>query len=277
MCGILGYSAAETPTSRLMAGFGRLMEMNMARGTHSSGVAWDGGKRVGFAKAPVRASEFLKGEGYAPFLRARPLEAVGHTRWATQGRPENPDNNHPHVGLDGRLAVVHNGHVGNWAELAAEQGLKMAGQCDSEVLMRLVERGLVAGKDVRASVKFAASQARGSMTFASLLAGEGTLVFRWRNPLAYAVLPWERAVVFSSDADHLLGAFGSSIKTVHVSDGSAIVLKGGKVRKVRVVAAPERERVSLPNLASGGWGLDPAGRWVRDEQGEFGWAGGWGE
>lgn len=258
MCGILGYSSPVRPSVEFLDGFRQLFVLTQSRGTHASGVAWEREGGLGIEKLQVRAAEFLLSDGYAAFEAAAPLEAIAHTRWATQGHPSNPENNHPHHGLGGRLAVVHNGHIINWQDLIRSKGLGMRGNCDSEVIARLVERGVKKNRGLLESVKACASAVQGGATFASLLAGTGTVVYRWRNPLAWAKVG--KATVFASSASDIEDAF--NVQTERIEDGQAMSLKRGKVSVSRL-RKPEVVKRELPCLVDDdrpGWYMDTDGR-----------------
>lgn len=251
MCGILGYSAATRPSKDFMDRFTRLFELSEARGTHASGMAWEARNGMGLLKLPVRASGFVQLARYRDFEKEAPLEVVAHTRWASQGDPAKPFNNHPHLGLNLRLAVVHNGHISNWKELAFERGFRMQGTCDSEVIARLVERGLQGRQDLLEAVRRAGRAVFGGATFAAYLVGKQTVVYRWHNPLSWAKVG--DSVVFSSDGDHIKEAFG--VKATPVWDGQAITIRRGQV-DVHVLQEPKR--MKEPDRP--GWYRDPSGR-----------------
>ncbi|MCB1299174.1 MAG: hypothetical protein KDB08_09375, partial [Microthrixaceae bacterium] len=130
MCGIVGYVGPRPSQDILIAGLSRLEY----RGYDSAGIAviTDDG-----------ALQLRKRAGKLAVLRddlgAHPLQpgttGIGHTRWATHGGPTD-ENAHPHLGDDGRLALIHNGIIENFAQLRDElaaQGYTFASETDSEV------------------------------------------------------------------------------------------------------------------------------------------------
>src|SRR5437899_2280886 len=138
MCGIVGYTGKRPSVQLLMDGLRRLEY----RGYDSAGVA---------VISPEGTLEVRKAVGKVDRLAAildhdspSGTVGIGHTRWATHGRPSD-ENAHPHVDCTGRLCVVHNGTVENFAELRSElqrEGHTFASETDTEVLAHLIEREL---------------------------------------------------------------------------------------------------------------------------------------
>ncbi len=135
MCGIVGYVGGEEAAPILLDGLARLEY----RGYDSAGVAIFDGERLRVAKTKGRLralSDMIQG-GSA----IRGSIGVGHTRWATHGAPSDV-NSHPQVSRSGRIAVVHNGIIENYAELKAflvSQGVDFASETDTEVVAQLIE------------------------------------------------------------------------------------------------------------------------------------------
>ncbi|GHE39880.1 glutamine--fructose-6-phosphate aminotransferase [isomerizing] [Streptosporangium violaceochromogenes] len=136
MCGIVGYVGRRQAVEVVVEGLGRLEY----RGYDSSGVALVGlDGRLGVEKRAGKLANLRA------LLAARPtMEAtvgVGHTRWATHGAPTDR-NAHPHTDCHGRIAVIHNGIIENFAELRAKleaDGHKLASETDTEVVAHLLE------------------------------------------------------------------------------------------------------------------------------------------
>ena len=135
MCGIVGYAGDGNAQDVLVGGLYRLEY----RGYDSAGVALlDEGRlnvvcRVGKVAALDAALQNLPAESHV---------GIGHTRWATHGRPSE-ENAHPHCDCTGRIAVVHNGIIENYAALRAEliaQGHVFTSETDTEVIAHLLER-----------------------------------------------------------------------------------------------------------------------------------------
>lgn len=137
MCGIVGYVGPKNAVPFLLDALSRLEY----RGYDSAGVAAidDSGRLVG-SKAEgklARLSERLQSDAHVAGRIG-----LGHTRWATHGRPSDA-NAHPHLDCSGRIAVVHNGIIENYATLRAgliERGHHFASETDTEVLAHLIEQ-----------------------------------------------------------------------------------------------------------------------------------------
>lgn len=138
MCGIVGYVGVQQGLPIALEAL-RRMEY---RGYDSAGIAVAGGGELNVAK---RAGKLQNLEDKIAELGADTLSgttAIGHTRWATHGRPTD-ENAHPHVSYDGRAAIVHNGIIENFAPLREElerEGIRMSSDTDSEVAAHLIAR-----------------------------------------------------------------------------------------------------------------------------------------
>ena len=158
MCGIVGYVGDKSAVGIIVEGLKRLEY----RGYDSAGVAILGADgRLHVRRAPGRLKAL---EGV---LRDRPVSGaigIGHTRWATHGRPSE-ENAHPHTDCMGHLVVVHNGILENYLEIKerlAAEGHTFRSETDTEVIAHLIEHHLkIAGRLDRA-VKHALAELKGS-------------------------------------------------------------------------------------------------------------------
>ncbi|SDC30190.1 glutamine--fructose-6-phosphate transaminase [Sanguibacter gelidistatuariae] len=165
MCGIVGYVGAQTPSDRaqevVISGLRRLEY----RGYDSAGVA---------LVAPGALLTMMKKAGklvnLVDELEARPLAdataAIGHTRWATHGAP-NDLNAHPHLSEDGKLALIHNGIVENFAVLKQEllaDGVTFLSETDTEVAAHLLAKELAAAGDLTEAMRRVALRLDGTFT-----------------------------------------------------------------------------------------------------------------
>ena len=137
MCGIVGYVGARSAIEFLLPALSRLEY----RGYDSAGLATLNGRGVEICKAVGRIAELetkTRLDGHSPSGRI----GIGHTRWATHGKPSEP-NAHPHVDCAGRLAVVHNGIIENFQELRdglLADGHTFRSETDTEVIAHLIEQ-----------------------------------------------------------------------------------------------------------------------------------------
>jgi glutamine---fructose-6-phosphate transaminase (isomerizing) len=135
MCGIIGYIGSKPVVPVLLEGL-RRMEY---RGYDSAGVAVVSPEGISLRRS---AGKLVNLENS---IRTEPVEGlygVGHTRWATHGRPTE-ENAHPHRDCTGRIVVVHNGIIENYLELKHElqaQGHEFKTETDTEIVAHLVER-----------------------------------------------------------------------------------------------------------------------------------------
>ena len=155
MCGIVGYVGKKSVVPVIIDGLRRLEY----RGYDSAGIAvgdhGQGGLDVRRAEGKLRNLEEA--------IRNKPLEGtygIGHTRWATHGRPTE-ENAHPHRDCTGKIVVVHNGIVENYLSLKkklVEEGHKFTTETDTEIIAHLVEKYSVSKNGTRPSLEDAVRQ-----------------------------------------------------------------------------------------------------------------------
>jgi len=162
MCGIIGYVGPSEAYPILLEGLGRLEY----RGYDSAGVA----TIVESGKLEIRRAKG-KLENLRVLLADSPLQGhigIGHTRWATHGRPSE-ENAHPHKA--GPVAVIHNGIVENFVELRAEllaRGHKLRSETDTELISHLIEEKLKTARGLTEAVREAVMRLRGSFSIVVL-------------------------------------------------------------------------------------------------------------
>ncbi len=164
MCGIVGYVGPRQAAPIVLAGLKRLEY----RGYDSAGIAvlhQNGGIVVERAVGKLNNLQER--------LWGHPLEGtigIGHTRWATHGGVTET-NAHPHIGMNGRVAVVHNGIIENYAELRREmtdEGISFTSETDTEVAAHLVDGYLAGGADLCTAVQRALPAIQGASAFVFL-------------------------------------------------------------------------------------------------------------
>src|ERR1700742_3447236 len=135
MCGIVGYVGSKQVVPLIIEGLRRLEY----RGYDSAGIAVGGnGHGLQLRRAPGKLRNLEE------VIRENPLEGtfgIGHTRWATHGRPTE-ENAHPHRDCTGHLVVVHNGIVENYLALKQElsaEGHVFVTETDTEIIAHLIE------------------------------------------------------------------------------------------------------------------------------------------
>lgn len=205
MCGIVGYTGSRQVSDILLDGLARLEY----RGYDSAGVALEVGAGADCALDVVRevgkvASLAKKSEQHD----ASSTCGIGHTRWATHGRP-TVENAHPHVSCDGRIAIVHNGIIENFAELREELGARghtFRSETDTEVFAHLVEEGYAATHDLMAAVRDACTHVVGAYGLAALCADEPDVIAVARKDSPIVVGMGQDGAYLASDIVALIDA-----------------------------------------------------------------------
>jgi len=218
MCGIIGIIGQGPAAPQLIDALKRLEY----RGYDSAGVATlENGKLT-----RRRAEGKLK--NLESRLAREPLQGpigIGHTRWATHGRPTE-NNAHPHA--TEKLAVVHNGIIENFSELRREleqDGAKFATETDTEVIAHLVTAEMNKGASPVDAVKTALPRLRGAFALAFLFAGEDNLLVGARKGSPLTIGFGDDAMYVGSDAI-ALAPFTDQVS--YLEDGDwVIVTRGG--------------------------------------------------
>jgi glucosamine--fructose-6-phosphate aminotransferase (isomerizing) len=168
MCGIVGYVGPRNATPIILEGLKRLEY----RGYDSAGLA------VMQADDSIAVRrEVGKLAGLMELVAAEPVSGqvgIGHTRWATHGEPSRR-NAHPHVGVTGEVAAIHNGIIENFLPLRQEleaEGRRFASETDSEVVVHLVEACIAGGADLETAVRQALAHVKGANAFVFLSSHE---------------------------------------------------------------------------------------------------------
>ena len=135
MCGIVGYIGKEEAAPILLYGLSRLEY----RGYDSAGIAVYGDGRLNTAKAVGKLKNLVELTDGGKNIHG--TVGIGHTRWATHGRP-TVENAHPQLSSTGKIAVVHNGIIENYLmlkEMLVSEGVTFTSDTDTEVVAQLVE------------------------------------------------------------------------------------------------------------------------------------------
>ncbi len=228
MCGIVGYVGAQDCAPILVEGLRRLEY----RGYDSAGLAvYAGGAgREGRGIEIVRAVGKLANLEIA--LKKRPLAGhigIGHTRWATHGRPSEA-NAHPHVA--GNVAVVHNGIIENHVALRAEleaRGVRFSSDTDTEIVAHLVDEAIAAGAPRLAdAVRSALRRVRGAYGIAVLSASspDEIVVARADSPLVIGLA--SGATLCASDIPALL-AHTREVLLLHDGEVATLTKDGAEI------------------------------------------------
>ena len=228
MCGIIGVTGTGAVAPRLIDSLKRLEY----RGYDSAGIAVlvDGRVERRRAKGKIRELEAV--------LAGDPVEStvgIGHTRWATHGAPTEA-NAHPHKA--GRVTLVHNGIIENFAELKAElaaHGHVFESQTDTEVVAHLLDRTLGAVNDPLVAFKAVLDQLTGAYALAVLIDGEDGLIMGARrgSPL---VVGWGEGEMYLGSDALAVGPFTQSIS--YLEEGDFVALDRGGARMFDAAGTP---------------------------------------
>jgi len=183
VCGIVGYVGKERCVEVLMEGLKHLEY----RGYDSAGLALQVSGRIEVIKQAGHLNKLAEAVVEHNGNLSRVRAGVGHTRWATHGRP-NEVNAHPQVGNGGTVAVVHNGIIENFAELKEElegRGVAFESETDTEVIAHLLAEGMEEGGSLREALAKALRRLRGSFAVAAVDANEPEKIVaaRHQSPL----------------------------------------------------------------------------------------------
>jgi glucosamine--fructose-6-phosphate aminotransferase (isomerizing) len=178
MCGIVGYVGSKGTVEVLIAGLKR----QEYRGYDSAGIAVI--THEGHVSTAKKAGKL---QALVDELAVRPVgegaTGIGHTRWATHGAPIDA-NAHPHLADDGKLALIHNGIIENYAEIRAEMlaaGHEFVSETDTEVAAVLVGHLYGATGDLRTAFAQAANRLQGAFTLLALHENEPGLILAARH------------------------------------------------------------------------------------------------
>ena len=249
MCGIVGYVGKEQAAPILLEGLSKLEY----RGYDSAGVAVYSREQerlsVHKAKGRLRVlSEMLQG-GAA----VNGTVGVGHTRWATHGAPSDV-NSHPQVSRSGRIAVVHNGIIENYAELKAfleEQGVPFTSETDTEVVAQLVEYFCEQdGVDILEAVGRCLRRIEGAYALGIICADapEQLIAVRKDSPL---ILGYGEGCNFL--ASDVTAIIRHTRRVGYMDDGEVAVLTGNGIQCYNYLMQPIEKEISYVD-----WEIDAA-------------------
>lgn len=255
MCGIVGYIGPREAYPILIAGLKRLEY----RGYDSAGIALinDGGQ-LNVYKEKGKVSNL---EAIASQRDTTGKIGIAHTRWATHGEP-SAVNAHPHVSQSGRLALVHNGIIENYAslkEFLKGKGFTFKSSTDTEVLVQLIEfMQQEYGKDLEGAVVLALRRVVGAYAIAVIDKEfpDKIVVAKKSSPVAIGVGKDNGEFFFASDA---LPFADYTNKLIYLNDNEVALLKLGQDIEIRNLDNKEITHdikevdINLESLEKGGF------------------------
>ena len=234
MCGIIGYVGDKSVTPLLLEGLKRLEY----RGYDSAGVAVMNGKGIETRRA---AGKIARLESVLATLPVNGNVGIAHTRWATHGAPTEC-NAHPHVSMDGTIAVVHNGIIENFTALRQKLealGYKFLSETDTEVIAHLIQEAFTS--TLEEAVLDALAQIEGTYGIAVVSSRDPNKIVAARlgSPLLIGLGDGEFYV--ASDVSAILA---HTRQVVYLDDGDIAVLDRKGYRVLDRSAREMRRNVS---------------------------------
>ena len=233
MCGIVGYIGPKQATSFLLEGLSKLEY----RGYDSAGIAVFDGNKIIVEKSVGRLSVLTK-----KIEAQRPAGhiGIGHTRWATHGRPSD-GNSHPHTDCKGQFVVVHNGIIENYLELKEDliaKGHIFSSETDTEVIAHLLEE-LYEG-DFEATVKKVLKMIEGSYALVFMCEQEPDKIIctKQDNPMVIGLGEGENFI-----ASDIPAIINYTRRTYILSDGEMAIVKNDSVWVLDRQGAPITKKV----------------------------------
>jgi glucosamine--fructose-6-phosphate aminotransferase (isomerizing) len=232
MCGIVGYAGRRPGKPIILDGL-RHLEY---RGYDSAGIALlgDGGIDVVRSVGNLDALIAAAGNGDSPAV-----VGLGHTRWATHGRPSH-ENAHPHDDCTGRISIVLNGIIENYKELRAElvaRGHTLSSETDAEVVAHLIEESIADG--LADAVRATVPRLDGNYAFCAVSADEPQLIVGTRHEAPLVVGLGDQECFIASAIPAFLG---HTRRVLVLSDGDVVTITAdGAAVTDRTGLAVERE------------------------------------
>ena len=220
MCGIVGYTGEKQVAPILLSGLEKLEY----RGYDSAGIAVSDGETLSVVKAQGRLSVLAEKTAYGKSVHG--TVGLGHTRWATHGRPSDA-NSHPHVSENGRIAIVHNGIIENYMvlkEMLQKRGITFVSETDTEVAAQLID--FYYKGNLLEAVSMAVRELEGSYALGIMCADEPDTLIAVKSHAPLIVAYSESGNFFASD----VMAVVEYTKTVtYLDDGEIAVVKNSDV------------------------------------------------
>ncbi|HXV37906.1 MAG TPA: glutamine--fructose-6-phosphate transaminase (isomerizing) [Myxococcota bacterium] len=238
MCGIVGYVGSKRAAMEVLLDGLRRLEY---RGYDSAGVAILEGDAIGVRRASGKLSNLES------MLRDQPLKGpvgIGHTRWATHGKPSER-NAHPHCA--GQVAIIHNGIVENYRQLRAElerAGRTLESDTDTELIAHLIDQRIAAGDDLLAAMRAACSRLVGSYALAALSRSDPQHIVAAKNGGSPIILGLgDKESFLASDIPAILPY---TRQMISLRDGEFAVLAADRVELIDAEGRPfEREPMAI--------------------------------
>ena len=214
MCGIIGYLGPQNPVEVIFEGLKKLEY----RGYDSAGIALIQNEHFEVRRSQGKLSELGR------LLSQSPVSGrigIGHTRWATHGRPSET-NAHPHVA--GRIALVHNGIIENYLDLKKQlsaEGCQFSSETDSEIVAHLIDK-YIKGQDLVQAVQTAQEKIRGSYALVIMDSQDPDRIVAVRKECPLIVGIGEGEFFIASD---VLAFLHHTSRVIYLEDGEMAVIE----------------------------------------------------
>lgn len=224
MCGIVGYVGETNALYVLIPALQRLEY----RGYDSAGIAVIKDGKIRVAKKKGKISQLISYLSEIDFPTYANI-GIGHTRWATHGEPSD-NNAHPHLDCTGKITVVHNGIIENFAEIKSEliSRHSFSSETDTEIVAHLIEEEIKTGKvDFETAFERAISKIDGTWAIASFFSDEPDKIICARKGAPLVIGVWDKGFIISSDIPSLLPF---TRKIIPLDDGDIAVVSSKSVK-----------------------------------------------
>ncbi len=236
MCGIVGYVGARKAASILIGGLRRLEY----RGYDSAGIALFNEGQLELRRAAGKLRDLEEVLDKQPVGAAH--QGIGHTRWATHGRPTK-DNAHPHRDAEDRVVVVHNGIIENYLEIKQElldAGQVFRSETDSEVIAHLLANEVAAGQSLEKAVQQVITRLKGIFAFCAMSVDEPDKIVGTRTGPPLVVGAGEGENFLASDVTALLE---HTREVLFIEDNEIVVLTPDAIELLDASGAPKPVRL----------------------------------
>jgi glutamine---fructose-6-phosphate transaminase (isomerizing) len=233
MCGIIGVTGEADAVSIIV---GALHQLEY-RGYDSAGMAMVADGELWRARA---ASGTKSVAALAELTESAPHShgaAIGHTRWATHGRP-TAENSHPHVDCTGRIAIIHNGIIENHAQLSVRlvaDGHVFASETDTEVMAHLIEHHMAGGASLVQATRSMLHEVRGAFSIAVISADDPDTIVAAKRLTPLILGLHDGMALLASDIPALIG---HTRKVFALSDDELAVLTPGAIEVTSLDGTP---------------------------------------
>jgi len=224
MCGIVGYVGETNALYVLIPALQRLEY----RGYDSAGIAVIKDGKIRVAKKKGKISQLISYLSEIDFPTYANI-GIGHTRWATHGEPSD-NNAHPHLDCTGKITVVHNGIIENFAEIKSEliSRHSFSSETDTEIVAHLIEEEIKTGKvDFETAFERAISKIDGTWAIASFFSDEPDKIICARKGAPLVIGVWDKGFIISSDIPSLLPF---TRKIIPLDDGDIAVVSSKSLK-----------------------------------------------